>query len=113
MAAPEMVQYGEGTEQHLLVYRPEAEPWRLAILVHGGFWKAKYSVRNALTGELAQALVGRGWHVIDVEYRRVGHEGGGWPGSNEDVLAALAYIRANLANLVPGSTSTIRSALFG
>lgn len=31
----------------------------------------------------------RGYSVCLVEYRRVGHEGGGWPGTNEDIANAL------------------------
>lgn len=86
---------------------------RLAILVHGGFWKQKYSVDNALTGDVATTLVKRGWHVADVEYRRVGHEGGGWPGSNDDVLAALNYIDASLEAIVHSSCTLLVSAIFG
>lgn len=31
----------------------------------------------------------RGYGVCLVEYRRVGHEGGGWPGTNEDIDNAM------------------------
>jgi acetyl esterase/lipase len=83
------------------------------VLLHGGFWKAKYSLSNAGTREVAAALVARGWHVADIEYRRVGNDGGGWPGSNHDVLAALGCIREHLAEIVHGSTVPPRVALFG
>ena len=31
----------------------------------------------------------QGYGVCLIEYRRVGHEGGGWPGTNNDVLEGL------------------------
>jgi acetyl esterase/lipase len=37
-------------------------------------------------------LVADGFVVAEVEYRRRDDEGGGWPGSNEDVLAALNFL---------------------
>ncbi|KAJ1628445.1 Alpha/Beta hydrolase protein [Pavlovales sp. CCMP2436] len=102
-------------EQFFVVYRPPqaVSPPRLAVLVHGGFWKAEYSVENALTPAVAQALLRRGWYVVDVEYRRVGHEGGGWPRSNADVLSALSAIRARLGYIMGGDTLPARVALFG
>ncbi len=38
---------------------------------------------------LALDLARRGIAAWNVEYRRVGQEGGGWPGTFEDVAAAL------------------------
>jgi len=114
-AASDRMAYGPHPEQYINVYRPAAAGARpvLAILVHGGFWKAKYSVDNALTREVARALAGIGWHVADIEYRRVGHTGGGWPGSNADVLAALGHIRAQLTGIVPAHTRAFRTVIFG
>jgi acetyl esterase/lipase len=41
---------------------------------------------------LASDLAGRGIAAWNVEYRRVGQEGGGWPGTFEDVAAALDHL---------------------
>ena len=38
---------------------------------------------------LAADLVGRGYAAWNIEYRRVGQPGGGWPGTLEDVAAAI------------------------
>jgi acetyl esterase/lipase len=111
----EVLSYGEHPEQYLVWYRPSsaAPQSRLAVLLHGGFWKAKYSLSNAGTRPVADALLARGWHVVDVEYRRVGHEGGGWPGTNEDVLAALVHIRGVMPQIVRGRAEETRVAVFG
>ena len=41
---------------------------------------------------LAHDLARRGLAVWNVEYRRVGQEGGGWPGTFEDVAAAVDHL---------------------
>jgi acetyl esterase/lipase len=71
----------------------------LAIVVHGGFWKANFNLIH--TGHLCNALCERGFVTWNVEYRRVGDPGGGWPGSFEDVLAAVRFAR-RLANADSG-----------
>ncbi len=62
---------------------------RVAVLVHGGFWRARYD--RSLSGMLVDDLLGHGWAVWNVDYRAVGvgpSAGGGWPGTYEDVAAA-------------------------
>jgi acetyl esterase/lipase len=58
----------------------------VAVLVHGGFWRARYGLE--LEHALAADLVARGWTVWNVEYRRLG-DGGGWPQTYDDVRAAI------------------------
>lgn len=41
---------------------------------------------------LAADLAGRGIAAWNVEYRRVGEDGGGWPGTLEDVAAAIDHL---------------------
>jgi len=62
----------------------------LAVLVHGGFWRQEYERDSTET--LAVDLAQRGWATWNVEYRRLGGNGG-WPGSGQDVKLALDYIR--------------------
>jgi alpha-beta hydrolase superfamily lysophospholipase len=40
----------------------------------------------------------RGYGVCLVEYRRVGHEGGGWPGTNDDIANAMKKLEDVLQN---------------
>jgi acetyl esterase/lipase len=61
----------------------------VAVVVHGGFWRAKYSA--SLGHPLAVDLAARGWTAYNVEYRRVGG-GGGWPNTLQDVADAIDHL---------------------
>ena len=62
---------------------PGPGPHRVAILIHGGSWKARYSRR--MMRAVARDLTSRGWAAWNIEYRRVGRgQGGGWPATFED-----------------------------
>lgn len=61
------------------------------VLVHGGFWKAEWD-RTHLR-PLAAALARDGYAVALLEYARAGMAGGGFPGTFDDVRAALAAVR--------------------
>ncbi|MEP6796513.1 MAG: alpha/beta hydrolase [Lapillicoccus sp.] len=63
------------------------------VIVHGGFWRQEYDRAHA-AGQ-AQAFADAGHHVAVVEYRRVSMPGGGWPGTFDDVAAAIEAIRAD------------------
>ncbi len=58
--------------------------------IHGGFWRNKYDLLHA--GHLCAALTAQGFATWNIEYRRVGDPGGGWPGSFTDVRAAFAML---------------------
>lgn len=83
------MRYGEHPDQVIDVRVPPAarRPHRLVVFVHGGFWRAAYD--RAHCGPLAADLAARGWPVATVEFRRVGQPGGGWPGTFDDVAAAV------------------------
>lgn len=59
----------------------------LVVFIHGGFWRAAFDRTHC--GPLATDLAARGWPVATVEFRRVGAPGGGWPGTFDDVAAAV------------------------
>lgn len=65
-------------------------PFPVVINIHGGFWRAKYDLTHA--GHLCAALTAKGLATWNLEYRRVGDTGGGWPGSFEDVMAGYRFI---------------------
>jgi acetyl esterase/lipase len=69
----------------------------VAVLVHGGFWRARYGLD--LERELAADLVARGWTVWNIEYRRLG-DGGGWPQTGADVVAAIEALPVEAARIV-------------
>ena len=62
-----------------------------AMFVHGGFWRARYDLAHA--GFPCSALAKAGFVTWNIEYRRVGNPGGGWPGSFEDVTAGYQFLR--------------------
>lgn len=65
----------------------------LAINIHGGFWRAKYNLDHA--GHLCAALCAQGIVTANLEYRRVGNDGGAWPGTFEDIRSAYQFLRQN------------------
>ena len=85
---PIAVAYGAHPSQYFEVHRPAAVgPHPVVVLIHGGFWRLPWD--RTLMRPLAQDLVGRGYAAVNVEYRRLGEDGGGWPGTCMDVAAAL------------------------
>ncbi|HKU26636.1 MAG TPA: alpha/beta hydrolase [Candidatus Sulfotelmatobacter sp.] len=62
-----------------------------AMFVHGGFWRAGYDLQHA--GFLCAGLTKAGFVTWNIEYRRVGNPGGGWPGSFEDVTSGYQFLR--------------------
>lgn len=64
----------------------------MVVLLHGGFWREHRTLD--LMRPLAAALARDGVAVWNLEYRRVGHLGGGWPGTFHDVAAGIAALAA-------------------
>lgn len=82
---PEYLQFGD-------LYLPEGDgPHPVIPLIHGGYWRARYDL--TLMQGLAEDLARRGYAAWNIEYRRVGDTGGGWPGTFLDVARAVDYIR--------------------
>jgi acetyl esterase/lipase len=69
---------------------PSGKLFPVVMNIHGGFWRARYDLAHA--GHLCAALTQKGIATWNVEYRRVGNEGGGWPGTFEDVARAYRYL---------------------
>lgn len=85
--------YGSESLQFGDLYLPSSPgPYPVVILIHGGYWRARYGL-DLMTG-LAQDLAARGIAAWNIEYRRVGNPGGGWPGTFLDVARAADYLRA-------------------
>jgi acetyl esterase/lipase len=78
--------YGPDPDQYAELRRPDGDPLGVAVVIHGGFWRAAYDA--SLGRELASDLTERGWTTYNVEYRRVG-AGGGWPTTLQDVADAI------------------------
>ncbi|HEY6776682.1 MAG TPA: alpha/beta hydrolase [Thermoleophilaceae bacterium] len=79
---PRRDQFGELTPP------ASSSSWPVAVLIHGGFWRARYRLR--LEDLLVSDLADRGWAVWNLEYRRLGiRSRGGWPATFEDVAAGI------------------------
>jgi acetyl esterase/lipase len=93
--------YGSHPEQVADLVLPAGDgPFPVVVLVHGGFWRARY--RRDLMADLADDLAARGMAAWNVEYRRL-DAGGGWPATVDDVLAAIDH----LAELQIGDDVTV------
>lgn len=90
------IKYGESPDQFATLYPPtqgvceSQQP--IVTLIHGGFWKQKYSIDNALIDNLVPFFQSHGYWVSLLEYRRGNDKDGGeggWPTTNEDIILAL------------------------
>jgi acetyl esterase/lipase len=88
--ADERVAYGDQLNQ-FIDFRYPAKPRGLAVYIHGGFWRARIDLTHA--GHVCAALTAAGFVTASVEYRRAGEEGGGWPGTLDDVRHGIAFAR--------------------
>ncbi len=66
------------------------------IFIHGGCWLNAYGYEHAKGMYHALAELGMGVYVT--EYLRVGDEGGGWPGSLDDVTQAISTALKRIEN---------------
>lgn len=90
--SPLRLTYGADRFQFGELYLPgEAGPYPVAILIHGGYWRAHYGLE--LMNGLGEDMAARGFAAWNIEYRRVGNAGGGWPGTFLDVARAADYLR--------------------
>lgn len=82
-----------------------------AMFLHGGFWRAAYGRQH--TAPLAEALAAAGFVVCAPEYRRTGQPGGGWPGTFDDVVAAVDLLPGLVAQAAGGLADCNRMVLAG
>lgn len=89
------IPYGSDPLQVADLWLPKGRgPFPVVVLVHGGCWTTRMSIRN-LTSWMAEDLRRDGIAVWDVEYRGVDRPGGGYPGTFLDVAAAADAVRLN------------------
>jgi len=74
-------------------------PHPVVVIVHGGCWSAKLGNLDAravsldLLHPLAAAFAEMGIATWNLEYRRLGNAGGGWPGTFDDVARGADHLR--------------------
>ena len=119
-AGVEVCKYGSHSEQFFRLSTPADRQHvgkiPIVVIFHGGFWKQKYNLDNAAIETLCPYFLAKGmifsrtrkvlmidlfftrtrsltgYAVCEVEYRRREHEGGGFPGTNMDCVAALRLL---------------------
>lgn len=69
---------------------PAEKKFPVVVSIHGGFWKDKYDHSDFT--DLDKQLVANGLATWNIEYRRVGPSGGGYPRTFEDVTNAVNYL---------------------
>lgn len=89
---PDSLQFGE-------LRVPDGKgPFPLVVVVHGGCWLSQYNM--GYMSHLSAALTQAGYATWNIEFRRVGDAGGGWPGTFLDVAKATDYVQ-ELAKAYP------------
>jgi acetyl esterase/lipase len=93
-AAPtRQIAYGPAPEQFAQLWSPDSKgPHPVVVMIHGGCWLASLPGVE-LMAYVSEDLRRRGFAVWNIEYRRVGGTGGGYPGTFEDVGRAIDHLR--------------------
>lgn len=83
----ETISYGPGGHQVGDLRVPESSgPHPVAVLLHGGFWRATHG--RDLLDAAAVDLARRGWATWNIDFAGLG-AGGGWRETSADVVAAI------------------------
>ena len=103
---PGQIKWASVTQRHRYEYGQDRSQWGelflpdlpsggkhqgVVVVIHGGYWRSTY---GAELGEpLAKDLAEHGIAAWNLEYRRAGN-GGGWPGTFQDILAGIDKLAA-------------------
>jgi acetyl esterase/lipase len=99
MAQPQVapdarIAYGPASAQVVELFLPKAGkgPYPVVVLLHGGCFLAEYQGLPQTSG-IAADLAQRGYAVWNVEYRKLGEDGAGYPGTFLDVADAVDRLK--------------------
>jgi acetyl esterase/lipase len=76
----------------------------VAVVIHGGAWHADWT--SEYISPFAEALTDSGIATWNIEFRRIGNRGGGYPGTFTDVGLATDFLRT-LAETYPLDLSRV------
>lgn len=98
--AGKRIQYGSFASQFGELSLPAgAGRHRVVILIHGGCWSARFPGLEMMA-YAAEDLRQHGNAVWNIEYRRLGEPGAGYPGSFDDIASAVDWLKT-LAKTYP------------
>jgi len=81
------IAYGSDPLQFAEMRYPNAGgSFPLLFVIHGGFWRREYDLTHM--SHLCAALTEKDIVTCNLEYRRLGDVGGGWPGTFQDINMA-------------------------
>jgi acetyl esterase/lipase len=87
------IAYGKDALQVGDLYLPKGNGVHpVIVLIHGGCWLAELPGRE-LMDPMVEPLRARGFAIWNIEYRRLGHDGGGYPGTFLDTANAVDELR--------------------
>lgn len=102
------INYGEGPLQFGELRVPAGDgPFPVFVLIHGGCWQSAFDY--VYMTHLAAWLTEKGVATWTIEYRRLGDEGGGWPGTFLDAANATDSLR-KIAGNTPIDTERVYTA---
>jgi acetyl esterase/lipase len=88
----ERIAYGAAKKQFGDLRMPAGPgPHPVVVLLHGGCWQAEYDLEYF--AHLADVLARAGIATWSLEYRGLGDDGGGWPGTFDDAAHGAGYLR--------------------
>lgn len=88
------ISYGADADQFGELWLPKGKgPFPVVVLIHGGCWQAALP-GTILMDYMAASLRSKGVAVWNVEYRRIGSPGGGYPGTFLDVANGVDILRS-------------------
>jgi acetyl esterase/lipase len=96
---PAVHRYGPDESQFGELWMPSGPALGTVVIIHGGFWRARYDL--SLGRPLAADLASRGYAAWNLEYRRA-LAGGGWPATFTDVASGI-----DLLSSLPADTSRV------
>ena len=93
VSVAERIAYGSDALQFGELRLPRGRgPFPVAVVIHGGCWISHFADLHQ-TNPLASALTQAGIATWNIEYRKIGDPGGGWPNMYRDVSRATDFLR--------------------
>lgn len=87
------IAYGQAPHQFAELWLPAGNgPHPTLVMIHGGCWLAELP-GTELMAYISEDLRQHGYAVWSIDYRRIGEDGGGYPGTFLDTAAAIDKLK--------------------